>query len=615
MIGGLWKYGADEADGLQAILAALPGCETDAYERWAEAPVALGWRGRAIGDNRDEAEGLPQFDATSGLAVTASARLDGRIALSRALGLPRPDWAGLPDGALILKSYARWGRACPEHLLGDYAFVLWDAKQEVLFCARDHIGARPFYYALAGNSFVFASTIEAVLAAPGVSDALDEEAVATRLTYGARSLGARTCYRAVRRLLPGHALSVERETLRVHRWWRPEAVPPTPHATDDALAEACLVVLSDAVRDRLRDARSVGVHLSGGLDSSAVAVLAAHELRRAGRPAPPAFTWHPPPGPGRSSAEAAEYGRLEALRRQEGLQLFYQPPMASDVIAFLRGDGASSEEEGTLVHEEIVQRTAAGQGVEVLLSGWGGDEGISFNGRGYYPQLLRNGQASKLWRELRERNRHPLAALVAQALVPAAAPWLARAARQFRRGKLSSRKNATFIHPEFARRARPLPAADRPRAGVREVQLHLLQLGHLSRRTEGWATSGARHGIEYRYPLLDRRVLEFALSLPPEQYRRGGRSRWIMRRALDPVLPPEVCWNPDKSDPARLERLRDAIAEALPMARRMIEAHNAPPLRSHYLDMPRLMMELDPERWRASGRFSPVLNALRFLDF
>ena len=150
---------------------------------------------------------------------------------------------------------------------------------------------------------------------------------------------------------------------------------------------------------------------------------------------------------------------------------------------------------------------------------------------------------------------------------------------------------------------------------MRAKQAHRLQHDHLSRRIEAWATSGARHGIEYRYPLLDRRVLEFALGLPPEQYLRGRWSRWVMRRALDPVLPPEVCWNEDKRDPARGEPLRDAIAEALPMVRRAIEDRPAPPSRARYLDLPRLLEHLDPEHWRAGGCRAAVPKALHFLDF
>ena len=143
---------------------------------------------------------------------------------------------------------------------------------------------------------------------------------------------------------------------------------------------------------------------------------------------------------------------------------------------------------------------------------------------------------------------------------------------------------------------------------------------------EGWAASGARHGLEYRYPLLDRRVLEFALGLPPGQFRRGRWSRWLMRRALagagpsdearaGAVLPPEVCWNPGKADPARSEPLREAMGEALAAVGGELAARATPPSRAGYVDMPRLLERLDTGRIRGLQRRAPVLRALELLDF
>ena len=128
MICGLRQSGVAEAESLDAMLAALPGQDADAGGKWAVGPVSLGWRGRAPGE---AAERLPRADAATGLAITTSARLDGRASLCESLGVPHRDRTGLSDSALILMSYARWGRACSEHLLGDYAFALWDAKRDV----------------------------------------------------------------------------------------------------------------------------------------------------------------------------------------------------------------------------------------------------------------------------------------------------------------------------------------------------------------------------------------------------------------------------------------------------------------------------------------------------
>ena len=611
---GIWMRSGDVPDGLDGMLAALPCRATHTGVAWTDGPLSFGQRGDPAVAVRPPAS-RPCVDRAAGLAVVASARLDDRDALCDVLGIPRPQRAGLPDGALILRAYERWGDACPERLLGDYAFAVWDSRRSRLFCARDHIGTRPFYYHLATQRVVFASDIEAVLAAPGVSGAFDESAVATWLTNGERPFGAHTFLRAVRRLLPGHVLAVEGGTACIARWWRPENAPLAPAASDDAHAEAFLDLYARAVADRLRGTDPVGVHLSGGLDSSSIAALAARALRDAGRPAPLAFGWHPPPGDGpRTAAAAAEYGLIEAVSRQAGLRVRYLSPAAADIVAFLRRDATRIEDDGTLVHEEIVQRGAAEQGVRIMLSGWGGDEGISFNGRGYYPQLLRDGRLGVLWRELRERGRRPLPAILLEAVLPLLFPGARPVVDRLRRGKWPLRKDP-FINPEFARRVRLLPRHVFPRAGVRAMQLAFLQRGHLGLRMEGWAASGARHGIEYRYPLLDRRVLEFALGLPPEQFRRAGGNRWLMRRALAPILPPQVCWNANKRDPARFGALEDALAEALPAVRSLLEARAAPPSRSRYLDMPRLTAQLDAVRFRAPSRRWSIIHALRFLDF
>ena len=609
---------AGEAHGLDAMLAAL-GDPGEDGARWTEGAAGLGGRRLpASVTGRDRAEPPLRFDRDAGLVLAADARLDDQGALCATLGVPRAERTGLTDGDLILRAYNRWGRDCPNHLLGDYAFAVWDARNRLLFCARDPVGVRPFYYARTPDRFIFASAVEAVLAAPGVSDALDERVVATHLTVQTLRSGARTFFAAVRKLPPGHTLTVEAgrpedgsggPRVRVERYWHPEQAPAARPASDDAYAEQLLDLYTQAVRDRLHGG-PVGVHLSGGLDSSSVAVLAAREMRRRGHPPPLAFTWLPelgarPPKP----EHAREYALVDAVCAQEGLQTCYGAPTPGDVLDVLRLDGTLP---GVQVHlnEEIVQRHAAVRGVRVLLSGWGGDEGVSFNGRGYQQHLLLSGRWRRLAAEYRDQDAWA-PRFLAGIVLPLLHPALPSTFRRLRAGKGMYRR--WLIDPAFARRAKPLATSLGRAVGVRPTQLQRLQAGHLSARIEGWAASGARRGIEYRYPLLDRRLLEFALGLPPEQFRRGRWGRWLFRHGLRAVLPPEVCWSQGANDAARYEPVMGAFVEAFPMIRRLLAA--CTPARARYVDMPRLWERLDADRFRAKPQPKPIMNALRLLDF
>ena len=599
--------------------AALPTTKCETAE-WTEERIGLG--GRHTAAPIEEAYGGPplHFDRDAGLALAADARIDDREGLCESLGIPHSERPATSDGDLILQAYARWGRECPNHLLGDFAFVVWDAGKRTLFCARDHIGARPFYYALSSKHFVFASTMEAVLAAPDVSDELDEPVVATLLTQtGWRTrVGARTFFKAVSKLSAGHALTVEavpdaRAPARPERYWHPERTPKARPGRDDDYAEAFLDIYARAVKDRLRGG-PVGVHLSGGLDSSSIAVLAARELRRRGLPPPPAFSWLPPLGAVPPNAtHAPEYARIDAVCAREGLRVYHcQTSGPNDVVAWhLRTDPAFPH---CNIVEQAVQRQAAELGIHVLLSGIGGDEGISFNGRGHYAHLLLCGRWGKLATECRAREENPFRFL-ARIVLHLVHPRLpGRVARWWERsGSLRRGGGRWLIHPTFAQRVRPVPWRMPRETSVRRTQLQLLQHGGLSAQLECFTS--ARHAIEYRYPLLDRRLLEFALGLPAEQFRRGRESRWLMRHALRSVLPPEVCWRRGKEDPARCEPQTEAFIEAFPALRQEVAVRAETMARARYVDIPRLLDRLDADRFRARPRPGPITKALELLDF
>lgn len=555
----------------------------------------------------------PSPDRDARWTLAADARLDERETLCDALGVPHRERAAVTDRTLILHAYRRWGRECPNHLLGDYAFVVWDAGTRTIFCARDHIGCRPFYYAWTRQRFIFASTIEAVLAAPNVSDEWDEPVLAAYLTRLFFFTPTRTLFAAVRKLPPGHSLTVETTpapgfSMRLERYWRLEGIPKARPAGDDDVAAEFLDLYEKAVKDRLRGG-PVGVHLSGGLDSSSVAVLAAKELRRQGRPSPPAFTWLPPLG---ESPHAPEYARIDAVAAREGLQVYYCRGLSpKDYVSLVRRDCIYPK--FPFLTEERVLARAAKLGTRVLLSGLGGDEGVAFNGRGYYAELLLRGRWRQLAAECSARAENPvsfIAKIVLRIVHPDLVGHLAR--RRF------PRRRRWLISPAFARRVRPLPndTWTFKETSVRRTQWRLLQGGSLQPNLELFSSIGAQYGIEYRYPLLDRRLLEFALGLPPTQFLHGRWNRWLMRSALGPMLPSEIVWNPSKNEIIRYEQQSDAGTEALPLIRREVAARIGTLNRSRYVDVPRLLESLEEMRFRSPRRSWPgqIKSALHVLD-
>ena len=240
---GLAVRAGGTAEGLPAMLDALADYGATAGRRRADA-AALG----AVGP-----EGTAPLVDSRGLTIAADARLDDPAQLREALGLTPRD-GEVANSALILHAYLRWGRACVERLYGDFAFVVWDAPRRRLFCARDALGARPFYYALNARRFAFATALESVLAAPGVGAEIDERRVSAHLASPWRSFRRRTFFREVLRLAAGHTLTVDVGRLRPvrqRRWWRPEGLPTARGGSAEEHGEGLLGELDRAVRVRL----------------------------------------------------------------------------------------------------------------------------------------------------------------------------------------------------------------------------------------------------------------------------------------------------------------------------------------------------------------------------
>ena len=224
--------------------------------------------------------------------ITADARVDGRDDLVRKLAAKgRLELKNATDPELVLHAYHAWGDDCVEHLIGDFAFAIWDERRRGLFCARDHFGVKPFFYARLPHCLVFSNTLNCVRLHPDVPEALNPRAIEEFLRAEQIRDPAATTYVDIHRLPAGHRLrwSASDGTVRVERYWTLPVDESIRYRRSSDYVDQFLALLRQAVADRLRT-RQVAISMSGGLDSTTIAAVARQVL--AEKPEP--FQLEPP---------------------------------------------------------------------------------------------------------------------------------------------------------------------------------------------------------------------------------------------------------------------------------------------------------------------------------
>jgi asparagine synthase (glutamine-hydrolysing) len=257
---------------LEQMTAFLAFRGPDAQATWVDGSVGFG---HALLRTTVESEREQQPSTLDGQVwITADARIDDRANLIKRLaGHGREATMDVPDVELILHAYHAWDENCVEHLLGDFAFAIWDGRQRRLFGARDHFGVKPFFYAMAGNCLVFGNTLNCVRLHPAVSDRLNERSIGDFLVFGRNLDPAISAFADVQRLPAAHVLTGSSEGVRLHRYWRLPTDGDIRYRLEAEYVEHYKDLLRRAVEDRLRADR-VAIFMSGGLDSSAVATTA-----------------------------------------------------------------------------------------------------------------------------------------------------------------------------------------------------------------------------------------------------------------------------------------------------------------------------------------------------
>jgi asparagine synthase (glutamine-hydrolysing) len=514
----------------------------DGGSQWTEGPAALVHA--AYHTVPEDVNVVQPFASRDGhLRIVAFARIDNRSELLAALGS-----AELGEGAsahLILAAYQRWGPECVRHLIGDFAFAIWDRRAQHLFCARDPLGLRTLYYSADDNGIVVGSEVGVVLAGlerrPPHHRAMIEDQLANRWERYLHE----TAYEGLYRLPPAHRLQFSHSRVELDRYWVPRVEPPRRQDEREYVQEF-RSRFTTAVRDRLPAVGPVGVSVSGGMDSSSVACVSHDLMSRAAAP-PAKVRLYSSVFRDTRYADEHEYFDAVAARCSQ----FEAVRVVSDDLWALRefgGDRGYPMDEPEVSKNRAfsvgVARAAAADGCRVLLGGFAGDQVLC--GDAYpLPNLLQDVPLSRVLHELphfHRRSGRPGWWILATAF---GLPHLPKRLQTALSAKLRQAAGAQYGLPLRAPSTAPpaLPSAqEQPSLPTRAAADIYGQLtnGLFQAEMGDLNVSALEAGVEWRFPFLDVRFVELMLSLPGGALFRDGVMKLPLRQALGDLLPAEV---------------------------------------------------------------------------
>ncbi|PYR57328.1 MAG: asparagine synthase (glutamine-hydrolyzing), partial [Acidobacteria bacterium] len=454
------------------------------------------------------------------------------------------------DTETIVHAYEEWGDRCVERFRGMFAFAIWDARRRRLLLARDRLGIKPLYWTVVDDRLLFGSEIKAILESGLVRREANERALPELLSTRYLS-GAETLFKGIHRLLPGHLLVFERGEVTTKCWWD---IPVGEDRGAEALSDRDAVgrfrdLLEESVRLRLMADVPLGMFLSGGLDSSAIAALMARMIDRPLQTFSVAFR--------QRAFSELEYARQVA----RAIRADAHEIVIDDRDFFGALPRLIWHEDEPIAHPSsvplyFVSRLARDH-VKVVLTGEGSDELLA--GYGKYPRALANWRAGRAWQSMPGTIRR----WMAEAIVPRLPGRAGRYARRSFLGMprtpeamffdnfaaISLRRQSTLLAPRFGSLATPERAYGPSRSYFDLPNGHSTTLDrllyvdlktYLVELLMKQDQMSMAASIESRVPFLDHRLVEFAASLPSRMKLRGFTTKWILREAVREILPPEI---------------------------------------------------------------------------
>ncbi|BDX07616.1 asparagine synthetase B family protein [Planctobacterium marinum] len=596
----------DAADLERMVMALLPH-GPDKQQIWTHQELGLAHCLMRF-TPEDYFEKQPVTDKGNGTAMVFAGRIDNRSELVERLELPKSDV--ISDSQLAQLAYLKWNTKAFPLVIGDWVWAIWSQNKKQLQLVRDPQGySRSLHYSLQANFFAFSTAPKGLMALPGMPRKMNRAALADFLILNHDDMTS-TLYEGVKRLAPGHLLTFDTVScaIEVKRYWQINTEQRISYKKEQDYVDHFKQLFEQVVDSQLRTCHAVGAFMSGGIDSSAVATSAAKLLARQGKnlssyTSIPQRDFDGPTPWGRYNDETPLVNAIAKMTpnltphfvASEGLD------QLSGIDNYLEQAEAPIRNPDNRVWMETIMRTAAANNERVLLTGQQGNYTISYEGNWSLAPWFKSFNWSKLLHGIKQLNGYrgrDLSFIVKNQIAKPLLPqWLYRMLVECFTEHHSIWSANCLINPEFANQIKVALRANE--AGFspywqfpvcsREVRkLSLVALNFSGDLHESWRAS---FGTELRDPTADRRIIEYCLAIPDEQYLNRKGLRWLATRAFAEQLPKAVLHNNLRGtqDPGWYLRMQQSKRELELEYERLVQNTTA----QQVLDLPRMRQLLN----------------------
>ena len=537
------------AGSLNRMMTALKPHGPDGSQIWQGAQGAMGHQ--MMHDTPESLlEILPRHDRESGQVICSDGRLDNREDLLPALGLTQS--CQLPDSDLMLRAYQKWGAHCAEHLVGEFAFVIWDGREGKLHCFTDPMGIRPLFYAHKPHRhFAFASEVCALLALSEAPVPVNQRRLAM-LGVSAMTVYLEpeaTCFDNIYRVPAASVLTADKAKLKSREHWQPEPEKRLHFSNESECKEAFREVFLKAVGARLRSAFPVASLLSGGLDSSGIVAAGSRILDGRNQRL---ITLSSVPEDAAIGRVADEREYIDQFRGFEQLDMhMVAAPGCGPFDDLERLVSSASLCSYSYQHflYSVIARMARKLGARVVLDGDGGELSASGEVNGYLAELLRTGHWLRLAGELRSRisNRGKAAPVIKQEVLRPLMPYslLKLLGRNPSFRDLASYPlRETFVSDILGNEVQQLKdridflLAEYPDHRKNQMLSIMHERNDLRQRSHAGFVDYPL--ARFSYPYLDKRMLEFGLGTDGQFKTKGRVSRRLLRLGMEDWVPRKI---------------------------------------------------------------------------